>query len=312
MTTFIQYAVNGLLVGAVFALIALGFSLVWGILNIINLAHAAFIMLGAYFTWVLVTHAGFDPLLCIPVVMFVLFLGGYLLQRGLLNTVMRAPLLTTFLMTFGLETLIVNLGQRIWSANTRSVAVAYSGKGIIFGAGGVHIGRPGGESSVVVPFVALIACVIALALVAIVWLIVERTRTGHAIRAVGMDITAARLVGIDIAHTYAITFAISASLAGAAGCLIAISQGFSPASFGAYNIRAFVVVVLGGLGSIPGALAGGLLLGLLDQFSQAPLPNNFFFGWPSLARVKDGIFFLVLLTILIVRPTGLLGREGYR
>src|SRR5438477_3070200 len=197
-----QYAVNGLLVGAVFALIALGFSLVWGILNIINLAHAAFIMLGAYFTWVLVTQAGLDPLLCLPVVMLVLFLGGYLLQRGLLNTVMRAPLLTTFLMTFGLETLIVNLGQRIWSANTRSVAVAYSGKGVILSASGVHIGRPGGESSIVLPFVALIACAIALALLAAVWLIMERTRTGNAIRAVGMDITAARVVGIDLGRPY--------------------------------------------------------------------------------------------------------------
>src|SRR5439155_7372572 len=110
-----------------------------------------------------------------------------------------------------------------------SVAVAYSGKGVIFSAGGVDIGRPGGESSIVVPFVALIACVIALALLAAVWLLMERTRTGNAIRAVGMDITAARLVGIDIAHTYGLTFAISASLAGAAGCLIAISHGFAPA-----------------------------------------------------------------------------------
>src|SRR5437868_1030573 len=152
-----QYTVNGLLIGAVFALIGLGFSLVWGILNIINLAHAAFIMLGAYFTWVIVVHAGIDPLLAILIVMPVMFVLGYALQRGLLNFVMRAPLLTTFLMTFGLETLIVNLGQRIWSANTRSVAVAYSGKGVILAASGVHFGRPGAESSIVLPFVALFA-----------------------------------------------------------------------------------------------------------------------------------------------------------
>jgi branched-chain amino acid transport system permease protein len=307
-----QYAVNGLLVGAVFALIALGFSLVWGILNIINLAHAAFIMLGAYLTWVLVNHTGMEPVLTVPIVMAVLFALGYALQRGLLNFVMRAPLLTTFLMTFGLETLIVNLGQRIWSANTRSVAVAYSGRGIIFNAAGVHLGRPGEASNIVIPFVALIAFLIALALVGLVYLVMERTRTGNAIRAVGMDITAARLMGIDIGHTYALTFAISAALAGAAGCLIAISQGFSPTTFGPYNIRAFVVVVLGGLGSVPGALVGGVVFGLIDQFSQAPLPHHGIFGWTSFARVKDAIFFLILLSILILRPTGLIGREGYR
>jgi branched-chain amino acid transport system permease protein len=307
-----QYAVNGLLAGAVFALIGLGFSLVWGILNIINLSHAAFIMLGAYFTWMLVHHAGFNPLLTVPVVMAALFAIGYAMQRGLLNLVMRAPLLTTFVLTFGLETLIVNLGQRFWSADTRSVPVSYSGRGVIFSGSGIEVGRPGSEQSVVVPFVPLIACSIALVLVAGIWLLMERTRTGNAIRAVGMDITAARLMGIDIGHTYALTFGLSAALAGTAGSLVAMSQGFSPATFGVFNIRAFIVVILGGLGSVPGALAGGLVFGIVDQFSQAPLPGDGIFGWSSLARIKDVIFFVLLLSVLIVRPTGLLGREGYR
>jgi branched-chain amino acid transport system permease protein len=307
-----QYTINGLLVGAVFGLIGLGFSMVWGILNVINLAHAAFIMLGAYFSLMLVNHAGFQPVLTVPVVMALLFLIGYATQRGLLNLVMRAPLLTTFLLTFGLETLLINLGQRIWSADTRGIKVAYSGKGIVFSSSGIDFGRPGAGESVVVPFVALIACVVALALVTGIYLLMERTKLGNAIRAVGMDITAARLMGINIGHTYAMTFGLSAALAGAAGSLVAMSQGFSPATFGAFNIRAFIVVILGGLGSIPGALAGGLVFGLIDQFSQAPLPGDGLFGWSSFARVKDVIFFLVLLFVLVVRPTGLLGREGYR
>ena len=307
-----QYTVNGLLVGAVFALIGLGFSLVWGILNIINLAHAAFIMLGAYFSWMLVHHLGMNPILTIPIVMALLFALGYAMQRGLLNLVMRAPLLTTFLLTFGLETLIVNLGQRLWSADTRSIPVSYSGRGIVLSGSGIDIGRPGSEANVVVPFVPLVAFGIALLLVAGVWLIMERTRIGRAIRAVGSDITAARLMGIDIGHTYALTFGLSAALAGAAGSLVAMQQGFSPATFGAFNIRAFIVVILGGLGSVPGALAGGIVFGLIDQFSQAPLPHGGLFGWSSLARIKDVIFFAVLLIVLIVRPTGLLGREAYR
>lgn len=307
-----QYTVNGLLVGAVFALVGLGFSLVWGILNIINLAHAAFIMLGAYFSWMLVHHLGLNPILTIPIVMALLFALGYAMQRGLLNLVMRAPLLTTFLLTFGLETLIINLGQRLWSADTRSIPVSYSGRGIIVSGSGIDVGRPGNEASVVVPFVPLVAFGIALLLVAGVWLLMERTRVGRAIRAVGSDITAAKLMGIDIGHTYALTFGISAALAGAAGSLVAMQQGFSPATFGAFNIRAFIVVILGGLGSAPGALAGGIVFGLIDQFSQAPLPYGGLFGWSSLARIKDVIFFAVLLIVLIVRPTGLLGREGYR
>ena len=234
------------------------------------------------------------------------------MQRGLLNLVMRAPLLTTFLLTFGLETLIVNLGQRLWSADTRSIPVSYSGRGIVFSGSGIDIGRPGNEANVVVPFVPLVAFGIALLLVAGVWLIMERTRIGRAIRAVGSDITASKLMGIDIGHTYALTFGLSAALAGAAGSLVAMQQGFSPATFGAFNIRAFIVVILGGLGSVPGALAGGIVFGLIDQFSQAPLPHGGLFGWSSLARIKDVIFFAVLLIVLIVRPTGLLGREGYR
>jgi branched-chain amino acid transport system permease protein len=307
-----QYTVNGLLVGAVFALVGLGFSMVWGILNVINLSHAAFIMLGAYLSWTLVQHTPIDPLLTIPIVMAILFAVGYAMQRGLLNLVMRAPLLSTFLLTFGLETLIVNLGQRIWSADTKGIEVAYSGKGIIFTAGGISFGRPGAEESVIVPFVALIACTIGLVLVGAVYWLMERTRTGNAIRATAQDQDAARLMGIDIAHTYAVTFAVSAALAGAAGSLVAITQGFSPATFATYNVRAFIIVVLGGLGSVPGALAGGLLFGLMDQFSQAPLPGDGIFGWSSLAGVKDVIFFIVLVVMLIVRPTGLLGREGYR
>jgi len=307
-----QYAVNALLLGAVFGLIGLGFSLVWGILNVINLAHAAFIMLGAYLTWTIATQTGIDPLLTLPIVMLVLFCLGYVIQRGLMNFVMRAPLLSTFLLTFGLETLIINLGQRLWTADTRGLDVSYSGKGIVFEGTSVSLGRPGSHSDLVVPFVGLIAFFIALALVAAIYFFMEKNRTGNAIRAVGMDITAARLMGIDIAHTYALTFGLSAALAGAAGCLVAISQGFSPATFGPYNVRAFLVVILGGLGSVPGALAGGLLFGFIDQFSQAPLPGGGIFGLTSFSGLKDAIFFVVLLLVLVIRPTGLLGREGYR
>src|SRR5215213_6455047 len=166
---FVQHVLNGLLQGCILALIGLGFSLVWGILNVINLAHAAFIMLGAYLTWTIATQTGIDPLLTLPLVMAIMFCIGYAIQRGLMNYVMRAPLLATFLLTFGLETLIINLGQRIWTADTRGLDVAYSGKGIVFEGASVSVGRPGAHSDLVIPFVGLIAFVVALTLVAAIY-----------------------------------------------------------------------------------------------------------------------------------------------
>src|SRR5438874_2443274 len=195
---FVQHILNGLLQGCILALIGLGFSLVWGILNIINLAHAAFIMLAAYVTYFLWSLAGVDPFISLPLAMLVLFGLGYILQRYVINLVMGATILTTFLLTFGFESLLVNLALRLFSADTRQTKPIYANASFSIGP-------------LYVPYTQLGAVVVALLLTYLLYLFLDHTRTGSSIRAVGQDRVAARLMGIDIGRTYALTFGIAAA-----------------------------------------------------------------------------------------------------
>jgi branched-chain amino acid transport system permease protein len=289
-----QVIVNGLLLGGMLGLVGLGFSIVWGILNIINLAHAAFIMFGAYITFYLFDRLGLDPFLSLPVSAVVLFGAGLLLQRRVINLVMRAPLLITFVLTFGCETFLISLGRVVFTHDQRGVNPAYNAAALVIG-------------DTIINWMKLGAFGIALALTGALYVFMTYTRLGNAVRAVGMDADAARLMGIDVARIYTLVYALSAAIAGVAGSLISMWYSFSPDSFGIYNIRAFAVVVLGGLGSVPGALIGGLAFGLLDQAIASGNIGGF-----RLGVLKEALIFLVLIIVLVVRPTGLLGKEGYR
>jgi branched-chain amino acid transport system permease protein len=284
----LQHVANGLLQGALLALVGLGFSMVWGILKIVNLAHAAFIMLGAYLTYFLWAGLGVDPFISLPFTMLTLFIFGYLLQKHVINLVMRSSTLTTFLLTFGFQTLLTNLALRFWTADTRQSRPSYANNS--FALGGLRI-----------PYVQLAAFVITLLLAWLLYLFLEQTKSGRAIHAVSMDTIAARLMGINIGHTYALTFALSAALAAACGTLLSATSGFSPTTFSIFNVIAFSVVVLGGLGSIPGTLLGGLVFGLVYEFASTYV----------LAQ-RDVIVFAILILVLVVKPTGLMGKEGYR
>jgi branched-chain amino acid transport system permease protein len=288
MSDLLQHVLNGLLQGCLLALVGLGFSLVWGILNIINLAHAAFIMLAAYMTYFLWSLAGVDPFISLPLTMVALFALGFLLQRYVINLVMGASILTTFLLTFGFESLIVNLALRFFSADTRQARPFYANASLNVGP-------------LYLPYTQLGAVIVALLLTYLLYLFLDKTRTGSSIRAVGQDRVAARLMGIDIGLTYAVTFGIGASLAAASGTLLSTTSGFAPNGFSAFNVLAFSVVVLGGLGSIPGALLGGLVFGLVYEF-----------GGTYVLAQRDVLIFGILILVLVLRPTGLLGREGYR
>jgi len=285
---FVQHLVNGLLQGSLLALVGLGFSMVWGILNIINLAHAAFIMLAAYMTYFLWVGLGLDPFLSLPVTAATLFAVGYLLQKYVVNLVMRATILTTFLLTYGFETLFINLGLRFFTADTRQARPFYANTSL--NLGGLHL-----------PYTYIGAVLVALLVTYLLYLFLDHTKTGSAIRAVGQDQVAARLMGIDIAGTYALTYGLGAALAAIAGTLLSTTGGFTPGGFGVYNILAFSVVILGGLGSIPGALLGGLAFGLVNEFSGIYLLSQ-----------RDVVLFAILIVVLVTKPTGLLGRVGYR
>jgi branched-chain amino acid transport system permease protein len=285
MQLFWQDLVNGILAGGIFAVVALGFSLVWGIMNIINLAHGAFVMLGAYLAFVLFTTWHVDPFLSIPIAFVVLFALGYAIQKYVINLVVRAPILTTFLLTFGLSLLIVNVALLVFHADIRGISTTYSGANFSIG-------------SVTVAWIKLWTLVAALAITALMHVFLTQSRTGRAIRATAMDVDAAQLTGVRVAHLYAVVFGLGAGLAGAAGVLISLSYSLSPTMGDPFVITAFVVCVLGGLGSVQGALVGGLVYGIVETFGAQYIGTG----------LQDAVALVVLLLVLTFRPTGLLGK----
>ena len=288
MTEFLQATIYGLLQGGLLALIAVGFSLVWGVMNVVNLAHGSFVILGAYIGWELNTSLGLDPFLGMFVAAAVLFVVGYVLQRWLINLVINGPIFITLLLTFGLDLLIVQGMNIFFSADYRSIKTSYAGESLAFAGVRVPLGR-------LLAFA--VAVLVTIALVAMV----NRTRTGLSIMATGMDRGAARLMGIRARHAYAMTFAIAAGLAGMAGTMVGTVGTFNPAAAGGFTLLSFVIAVLGGLGNMYGALVGGLVIGLVEAWGGQYLPGT----W------VNALAFAVLVLVLIFRPSGLVGRAYY-
>ncbi len=217
-----------------------------------------------------------------------LFVVGYVLQRWLINLVVNAPIFITLLLTFGLSLLFVQGMNIVFSANYRSIQTDYASNSISLGDVRVPLGR-------LLAFG--IAVLITVALVAVV----NRTRTGLAIIATGMDRGAARLMGIRARHVYALTFGLSAALAAIAGTMVGTIGTFNPAAAGGFTLLSFVIAVLGGLGNMYGALLGGLLIGLVESWAGLYLSGT----W------MNAMAFLVLVVVLTVRPSGLVGRAYY-
>jgi branched-chain amino acid transport system permease protein len=355
MDIFIQLTINGLLLGALYAAMTLGFSIVWGVMRLINLAHGEFIMLGAYIAWVLanpqrteigitigqqnipihsilliliwgslglilsrfvlrerVNHPilyrvlgygisavivwvvfalwnavgspALDPMVSIPVAMLVTFGIGYVIQRGLFNRIIEAPYLTTLLIAFSVSIVMSNTVLRIFTANPLSIIVSYER--------GIHIAE-----NITLSPVRVIVFVLSLIMVGAVALLLQRTRIGRSIRAAAQNKMAARLVGINVKETYAITFAIAVAVAAAAGAMSASFTTIVPFLGPSLTLRGFAVTALGGLGKIEGALIGGLVLGMVESYVGGDISA----GWQIAAA------FLVLVFFLIVRPQGLLG-----
>jgi branched-chain amino acid transport system permease protein len=287
VTTFLQATANGLLQGGLFALIAVGFSLVWGVMNVVNLAHGALVVIGAYIAWKLQTDAGINPYIGMFIAAAALFAGGYVVQRYLINQVIKAPIWMTLLLTFGLSLILVQGLVIAFTGDFRSISNGVSGS---LALGDVRL-----------PWDRIVAFGVAVAFTLGLVAFMDRTKLGLAIRSTGMDRAAARLMGIHVRHVYATTFGLAAALAGAAGAMVGTVNTFSPASAGAFTLQSFVIAVLGGLGNMWGALAGGLALGLAEawggQYISGTLVNAIAFG--------------VLIAVLIVRPAGLLGKPYY-
>ena len=284
---FVQLVILGLLSGGVYVAVGVGFGLVWGVLNIVNLAHGALVIVGGYITWKLFTGLGLDPFLTLPLDALLLFALGYGLQRGVINRIIRAPLLFTFLLTFGVNLVIVNILLLIFGPDFRSVSPSYSGQGFEFG-------------SIVIPYVRLMSLAAAILLAAGLAFLLNRTRIGLAINAIASDRDAAQLVGIDLRHAYAVTYGLGAACAGVAGGLIALIQAITPTAGEPYTLQAFVVVILGGLGRVSATVVGGLAFGLVEAFAQS-IPG-------SGSVFANAIAFGLMVLVLVTRPQGLMGR----
>jgi branched-chain amino acid transport system permease protein len=283
-----QILINALVLGCLYACIAIGFSLVWGVLNVINLIHGSFIVLGAYLAWSLHNSMHISPWISLVLAAPVFFAIGYVVQRTILNRVITAPVLVTLTLTFGLDLILNNAMIYFFKADYRKLVLTPPmGSISVFG--------------VVVPVDRLVATAAALALTGILYLILRKLRVGRAIVAVRLDRDAARLMGVDVNSIYAIAFGLGAALAGCAGVLMALIFPISPLTSTAYLGKAFVVCVLGGLGSVSGALAGGILLALIEGIGSALIG-------PAHATTLS---FALLIVFLIVRPQGLLGRKGF-
>ncbi|MFC5475615.1 branched-chain amino acid ABC transporter permease [Paraherbaspirillum soli] len=287
MNLLAQILINGALLGGLYAVMALGLALVWGVLNIVNLAHGAFIMLGAYAAWHLYTYAGIDPFLGLPITAAAMFALGYGLQRGLLNLVIRGPMFNTLLITFGLEVVLTYLAQLVFSADFRTINPSYAGNSLTWG-------------TVVLPVARLGAFCVAIVLTVGMWLFLLHTRLGRAIRATAQNLTAARLYGVEPRHLYAITFGLGIALAGAAGALYGTVSQINPYIGATLTAKSFAISIIGGLDNPLGVIVGGLFLGIVESLT------SLYIG-PTFADVAS---FGILVLVLIVRPSGLLGKTS--
>jgi branched-chain amino acid transport system permease protein len=280
-----QVFLNGVLLGGLYALMALGLALVWGVLNIVNLAHGAFIMLGAYVVYYLFTGAHIDPFVALPIAAVVMFVFGYIIQRGILNLVIRAPMFNTLLITFGLEVVLTYIAQLAFSADYRTINPSYAGSN--FNVAGVTV-----------PYVQLLAFAIALALTFGMWVFLMRTRLGRGIRASAQNLVAARLYGVNPRTIYALTFGLGTALAGVAGGLYGMVSQINPYIGGTLTAKSFVIAIIGGLDNPLGVIVGGLFLGIVESLTALYIGPTY----------KDVISFGILVLVLILRPSGLLGR----
>jgi branched-chain amino acid transport system permease protein len=277
---------NGLTTGAIYALVALGLTLIYGVLHIINFAHGAALMMALYVVYFL-ARAGVDPYLALPVVVVVMFVFGYAVQRLIINRSSHGRDENILLVTLGLSIVLENLALLFFSSDTRTIDTAYTLSTVEIGPAFIAVPK-------VVAFVgALVSC-------ALLVLVVSKTKLGRAIRAVSKEKQGARLMGIDVDHIYAMSFGIGLAALGAAACFLLPAYYVNPQVGAGFVLVAFTIVVLGGMGSFIGALLGGLLIGVVESL------GGLFMG-ESLGQI--GIF-LIFIGVLLFRPQGFFGAKA--
>jgi branched-chain amino acid transport system permease protein len=276
-----QVVISGLLAGSIYAMVALGLGLIFGVMRVLNVAHGPLMMLGAYTTFWLFQRFGLNPYLSVLASMPLLFLVGLALQRFLVRRVVDAPELSSLLLTFGVSIALVNVAQLAFTSDLRSVEYLTGS----FAVGPFALSKP-----------RLAACAFAIAITAASFVFLRATRLGKAIRAVSQSREVAQVCGIDVQRIHLLAFGLGSALAAAGGSLVAVMVAIQPEMGQVYTFKSFLVIVLGGAGNYPGALLGGLLLGLVEQLSSLFLTT----------QVNEAVAYVLLVLVLLIRPTGLL------
>lgn len=277
-----QIYISGILLGGLYAIVALGLSLVFGVMKLLNIAHGEFIILGSYLTFWLFSLLGLDPLLSIVVVVPFLFFAGVIVQRMLIEPVVKLGLDQPIVITFGLVLIMQTIFDTLWTADSRSVSTAYSGARFMIG-------------QISVPLIRLIVLLMAAVGMVFLFVFLMRTFVGKAMRATALDWKAAEYMGVNVKRMYRMAFATGAAFAGLAGSLLSIVFAFDPTSGITYFSKAIAVVVMAGTGNIAGLIVSGLLLGAIESV------GSYVVGGAFRDAISFGIFFIVLL----IRPTGL-------
>jgi branched-chain amino acid transport system permease protein len=284
MTEFIQATAFGLLIGGVYALFASGLTLIFGVMKVINIAHGALLILGAFFTFTLWDELGIDPLAAILVTTPAMFALGWLMYSTMVRPLRGAPLSSTVLLTFGLALVLEAIMGIVWGNQSRAARPSYFDQS--FDVAGI-----------VLPKAQVYTCAVAILVLTLLYLFLSKTWTGRAIRAASANSQGAMLVGVNIAAVSALTFAVGVATVGAAGSMVSVLYPFLPGSHYIWIARVLSIIVLGGLGSLQGAVVGALLLGLAEVYTQTYVSTE----WAT------AVPYVLIFLVLFLRPQGLMG-----
>lgn len=286
---FLSYLINGISLGSVYALIALGYTMVYGIAKMLNFAHGDVIMIGSYVIFFAFGSFGLNPIVSVLLSMVVCTILGVTMERVAYRPLREAPSLAVLITAIGVSYLLQQVAQLLWTSNPKNFKSVVSLQPIKLFDGQLTISAE--------TLVTILACIL---IMVVLTLFINHTSAGHAMLAVSEDRGAAQLMGINVNATISLTFAIGSALAAVAGVLMCSSYPTLMPTTGAMpGIKAFVAAVFGGIGSIPGAFLGGILLGIIENLSKAYIST----------QLSDAIVFVVLIVVLIVKPTGLLGKK---
>lgn len=284
LQVLMQTIVNGLFLGCIIALVAIGIAIVRGVMDMVNFAQGEFLMLGMYASYWINVKSGLDPLISAPLTVLLMFVLGVIVYKVLIARVIGAPMLAQMLLTFGLSIVLVNVALFLWGSQFKTVPK-------VLVSGSLSLG------GVVISLNALVPALVSFLMAGLVYWFLMKTRMGRAFQATSMNKNAAALVGIDTQTIYALAFGLASACAGLAGAVLSISYYIFPGVGSVFNLYAFVAVCLGGFGSIPGAFLGGLIIGISDSMA----------GFYISAAFKYVIAFGIYLVTVIFKPKGLFG-----